>query len=89
MSYSVVLSGPAKRQLRDLPASMVGRVDEAISKLRLNARPVGVKKLLGPKQRFRVRVGTYRIVYEIDDQNRRVLVVLIVHRKDAYKKHIA
>jgi len=48
-------------------------------------RPPGVEKLAGEEGFFRVRVGDYRIVYQINDASRVVLVVKIVHRRDVYR----
>ena len=53
--------------------------------LAANPRPKGVKKLSGPDDLYRIRVGDYRIVYQIHDDRLIVLVVRIGHRKDVYR----
>ncbi len=53
--------------------------------LAVNPRPKGVKKLSGLDDLYRIRVGDYRIVYQIHDDRLIVLVVRIGHRKDVYR----
>lgn len=50
-----------------------------------NPRPPGVAKLTGRANLWRVRVGDYRILFEIDDPAQTVLVLRIAHRRDAYR----
>jgi mRNA interferase RelE/StbE len=57
---------------------------EAIRDLRTNPRPPGVRKLTG-RPAWRIRVGDYRVIYEIDDDNSTVLVVSLGHRSDVYR----
>jgi mRNA interferase RelE/StbE len=71
--------------LKDLPSDAIGRVFPRIRELAENPRPVGCKKLHGYKDRWRIRVGNYRVVYAIDDGRRIVDVTRIAHRKDAYE----
>lgn len=47
-------------------------------------RPVGAEKLSG-QERYRIRQGDYRILYEIEDQILRIMVVKIGHRRDVYR----
>ena len=53
--------------------------------IRINPRPQGVKKLKGECDAYRIRVGDYRVVYEIFDREIRVLVIAIGHRRDIYR----
>jgi mRNA interferase RelE/StbE len=48
-------------------------------------RPVGCKKLIGSKNRWRIRIGNYRILYEINDDLKTVEIFRIAHRKDVYR----
>jgi mRNA interferase RelE/StbE len=64
---------------------MFGRVAAALRILADNPRPAGCRKLTGSDRDWRVRVGDYRIVYEIDDENREVRVMRIRHRREAYR----
>ena len=83
--YLVTLAASAKKELRDLPSEALGRVLPRIRELVGDPRPAGCKKLHGYKDRWRIRVGNYRIVYTIDDERRGVDVTRIAHRKDAYE----
>jgi mRNA interferase RelE/StbE len=83
--YAVLLEAAAERSLRRLDAAMFGRVAAALRILADNPRPAGCRKLTGSDRDWRVRVGDYRIVYEIDDENREVRVMRIRHRREAYR----
>lgn len=53
--------------------------------LKSNPRPIGVKKLEGVKNRYRIRQGKYRMVYAIDEIEKVISILLIKHRKDVYQ----
>ena len=85
MKYAVLLEKSAARfllRLRD--AKLKSRLDEAIESLADDPRPPGCRKLAGTTDRYRVRVGDYRIVYRIDDGKVTVLVLLVGHRREVY-----
>ncbi len=85
MAYSVTIERGALRDLKRLPEDIRGRIDEHIMALSGNPRPQGVEKLSGSECSYRLRVGNYRILYEIHDQVLRVLVVKVGHRRDKYR----
>lgn len=84
MSHTVSFRSAAERQFSRLPKS--GRADllPAIAALSDEPRPHGCKKLEGSHSTYRVRVGRYRIVYDVDDKVKTVRVMGVVDRKDAY-----
>lgn len=82
--YSVEFSRPARRELQRLPARVVQRVILAVRALQENPRPRGSLKLVGAEAGYRVRVGQYRVVYEVNDAIHAVLVTRVRHRKEAY-----
>ncbi len=84
-SYEVLLSKVARKQLDALPSGVNRKLIERISNLSLLPRPSGYKKLKGYKNAFRIRVGDYRIIYDIEDKVLRIRVVAISHRKDVYE----
>lgn len=84
--YLVTFAASAKKELRDLPPDVVGRLVPRIRELSTNPRPVGNKKLHGYRNRWRIRVGEYRVVYAIDDVDRLVDVTRVAHRKDVYDR---
>lgn len=63
---------------------MRDRVRSAISRLEREPRPPGVKKLAGYADRWRIRVGSYRVIYEIHDDKLVVIVIRAAHRREAY-----
>jgi mRNA interferase RelE/StbE len=83
-SYELVFRKSVARDLRELPKADVKRILLRIRLLTDDPRPVGCEKLSG-QERYRVRQGSYRIVYEIDDKILIVLVVKVGHRRDVYR----
>ncbi len=70
-------------KLRD--ARLKKRLTEAMARLAENPRPAGALKLQGADNRYRLRVGDYRIIYEIHDRMLLVLIVDVADRKDIYR----
>ena len=70
-------------RLRD--PKLKARLDEAIESLGDDPRPPGCRKLAGATDRYRFRVGDYRIIYRIDDGKVTVLVLVIGHRREVYE----
>jgi len=66
MSYAVQIFRQAQKELASLPPPVYPRVRDAIRDLANTARPAGCKKLTG-RSGWRIRVGDYRVIYEIDD----------------------
>ncbi len=83
--YQVEIVGAAKRQLRKLSKENQRRVLDAIEKLGQNPRPHGYKQLEAKENLFRVRVGDYRVIYEIRDTILFVYVLNLVHRREVYR----
>jgi mRNA interferase RelE/StbE len=84
MSYQVILPKSAQKELDRLPDQIEERILEALAGLETQPRPVGCKKLRG-ESAWRIRVGDYRIVYEIHDKVLQVIVVAIGHRREVYR----
>ena len=83
-SYSLEIKRSAAKELAQLPAKDRGRVIGRIQALADDPRPSGAEKLSG-QERYRVRQGDYRILYEIKDDILRIMVVKIGHRRDVYR----
>ena len=84
-NYSIELKRSAAKELADLPVKDRGRIVARIQALAEDPRPPGAEKLSG-QERYRVRQGDYRILYEIHDQILLIVVVRIAHRRDVYRK---
>jgi mRNA interferase RelE/StbE len=85
MAYAVEFSPSAAREFRKLAPEIQRRLSPHIDSLAQNPRGSGAKKLKGREDLWRIRVGDYRIVYEVRDRTRVVLVVRVTHRRDVYR----
>lgn len=87
--YAVTIRPAAHEDLKSLVKKVDKkqrkRIGKKISGLAVSPRPAGSKKLSGSDNEYRLRDGNYRILYEIDDENRIVRVGRIVDRKEAYR----
>ena len=84
--FTVTFKPSAKKDLQKLPKQIVQRIYSAIEKLADNPKPTASKKLQGENNKWRMRVGDYRVIYSIYDRVCVVDIVRIRHRQDAYKK---
>ena len=84
-SYNVELTRTAEKQLRRIAKRDRNRMVEAIRGLADRPRPQGARKLQGYDDVYRIRVGRYRVVYEVFDDRVIVIVLKVGHRKDIYK----
>ncbi|MCJ7577922.1 MAG: type II toxin-antitoxin system RelE/ParE family toxin [candidate division Zixibacteria bacterium] len=73
-----------EKELDTIPDKIFDKIKKVISSLKDNPRPLGVKKLTN-QEHWRIRVGEYRILYEIDDKEKIIAIFKIKHRKDVYK----
>jgi mRNA interferase RelE/StbE len=74
-----------RREFRGLDSVTRERILRALIELETHPRPPGAKKLAGREDLWRIRVGDYRIVYELHDRILLVLVVRVAHRHEAYR----
>ena len=84
-TYEITFARSARKELQALPLNVTERILTKIESLASNPRPPGCKKLSGPTRLWRLRVGDYRIVYDIDDEERVVDISVIRHRSVAYR----
>jgi len=83
-SYRVVFKKSVAKDLRSIPNKDVKRILERINSLLKNPRTDGATKLSG-QERYRIRQGMYRIIYEIQDAEFVVSVVKVAHRRAVYR----
>jgi mRNA interferase RelE/StbE len=83
--YQILVARSAEKDLLRLPVEMRPKLVAAIRPLAENPRPPGSRKLVGSVNDWRIRVGNYRIIYEIADDLRIVRIYRIRHRKDSYR----
>ena len=84
MSYALEFKAAAEKELRKLPHAVMPRIVDAVRALGETPRPHGCLKLSG-SQSWRIRIGDYRVIYDIDDQRQPVVVLHIGHRRAAYR----
>lgn len=82
--YKLTFKTSVAKDLRHIPKQDVQSILQRIEGLADEPRPVGCEKLSG-QERFRVRQGAYRIIYEVRDQELVIMVVKVGHRRDVYR----
>jgi mRNA interferase RelE/StbE len=84
MTYTVSILRRAQNELQQLPREDYARVRDAIRALAYEPRPTGCLVLTG-RAGWRIRVGTYRVIYEINDAQRSITILHAGHRRDVYR----
>lgn len=82
--YKLIFKKSVAKDLRAFPKKDVGRILDCIRSLADDPRPQGCEKLSG-QQRYRLRQGIYRIIYEIQDEALVVIVAKVGHRREVYR----
>ena len=82
--YSIEIKRSAAKEIARLPRAELLRITEKITTLADDPRPVGCKKLSG-EEKYRLRVGSYRILYKIEDAQLIIYVVKVAHRREVYR----
>ncbi len=85
MKYAIRISPRTAKALDGLPEDVRRRIVRRLEALEHDPRPRGVEELSGVEDLYRIRAGTYRIVYAIRDRELVVIVVRIGHRRDVYR----
>lgn len=83
--YEILIEGKAERDLKRLPGEVFHRIVPQIKALSKEPRPVGCRKITGSKRDWRLRIGEYRVIYEIEDRERTVKVMRVRHRREVYR----
>jgi mRNA interferase RelE/StbE len=83
--YRIQFAPSARRQLEDLPRKVQQRIAAHVDQLAFNPRPRGSIKLEREDDLYRIRVGKYRVIYAIQDDELIVLVLRVGHRRDVYR----
>lgn len=83
--HKILLERNAEKDLDRLPPAFHSRLISAIRQLASDPRPSGCRKLIGGANDWRIRVGAYRVLYEIDDRAKVVRINRIRHRREVYR----
>ena len=84
MTYQVIIPKSVKKELDRLPDDVAQMILARLSALETNPRPADVKKLKG-RDAWRIRVGDYRVIYEIHDRVLQIIVITVGHRREIYR----
>jgi mRNA interferase RelE/StbE len=84
MKFQIILPKSVQKELDRLPDELVGRILARLAGLENNPRPADVKKLKG-RAAWRIRVGDYRVIYEIHDRILQIIVITVGHRREIYR----
>ena len=83
--YTVEVTPAAGRQIRKLDRNTQKRILARIEKLEEDPRPRDAAKLQSPEELYRIRVGDYRIIYQVEDDRLIVLIVRVGNRREVYR----
>jgi mRNA interferase RelE/StbE len=83
-SYRIEFARAARKALATIQATHAERIRDSIDALAADPFPVGYRKLIGAEAKYRIRVGDYRVIYGVENQELVILVIRIGHRKDIY-----
>ena len=84
-TYQIEWKRSAMKELEKLPRPMISRIVSAVDNLSSNPYPEGVRKLAGSEYSYRIRVGDYRVLYNIIRNRLVVEIIRVGHRKDIYR----
>ena len=82
--YTIIYENAALKQLDKLPQNIANRIRAKINEFEENPRPHGCLKLTG-FEAYRIRIGDYRVIYNIEDSILTITVIKISHRRDVYE----
>lgn len=85
-SYEIRWKGSAERDLRNVDPQQIPRIVRAIDFLVNNPFPSQCRKLRGSERDYRIRVGDYRVIYQVDVKTKVVTIYHVRHRGEAYRK---
>ena len=83
MPYRVEFAPGAERDLRRLPPQDLARLEPSIEGLGNEPRPSGVRKIRGQVHTWRIRIGPFRVIYDIDDELAMVVVLRVIRRSES------
>ena len=85
MAYELYIERHAEKDLKKLPESLFSDIIENIKSLPNNPRPSNSKKIKGSQSDWRLRIGNYRVLYEINNTTKTIIIMRVKHRREAYR----
>ena len=83
--YDIYFKKQAEKELRKIDKQFINKIVDKIEELKEKPNPVNSRKLVDSMMSYRLRVGDYRIIYQIEEEEKIITIIHIRHRKDAYK----
>jgi mRNA interferase RelE/StbE len=84
--FEIYLERSAEKRLRNLSVNILRRIIPHIKSLKDDPKPAECRKIVGAERVYRIRIGDYRVVYEIDEERHRINIMAVGHRKDVYRR---
>jgi mRNA interferase RelE/StbE len=85
-SFEIEWKRSAVRELRRLPKEIMARIVAAVDALATDPHPIGARKLTGSQHTYRIREGSYRVIYEVDSLTVVITIVRVAHRREVYRR---
>ncbi len=84
--YQILFKRQVEKDLRKIDRRYIKPILNEIEELKKSPRPINSRKITSTEMTHRLRVGDYRVIYQVDDNNKVITIFYVRHRKDAYKK---
>jgi mRNA interferase RelE/StbE len=85
MQYELLIERNAEKDLKKLKISLFTKITTKIKDLADNPHPQGSRKITGSQNDWRLRIGNYRVLYEIDNKTKTIKIMRVKHRREAYR----
>ena len=84
--YKIVWKSTAEKDIRRIDRQFIPIILKKIEELSEHPLPLNYRKLSGVSASYRIRIGDYRVIYQVDEIMKAIIVIYVRHRKDAYRK---
>lgn len=84
-SFEVLWKRSAEHDIRKIDHKFIPKIIKAVEDLAKNPFPVNCRKLKGSESSYRIRIGNYRVIYQVDSGNNQLILYHVRHRRDAYR----
>ena len=85
MMYSLEFKEVVLKEFKQIPVNEKNKLWTKIQQLKSDPRPIGCRKLVGRDSDYRIRYGNYRVIYQINEIEKKIIIIQVGHRKDIYR----
>jgi len=85
-SYEIEWKHTAEKDLRNIDRQFIAKILEAVESLSTNPLPTNCRKLKDAENFYRIRIGDYRVIYQVNSHEQLITIYHVRHRKEAYRK---